>query len=59
VERSFRGGLFAKLGYSYGTSKNTVPEPGTFILLGSGLLGSGMLKYYPAALRRRLLNRRK
>src|SRR2546428_544105 len=24
VERSFRGGLFAKLGYSYGTSKNTV-----------------------------------
>jgi len=40
-------------------SKNTVPEPGTFILRGSGLLGSGMLKYYPAALRRRLLNRRK
>jgi hypothetical protein len=38
-------------------SKTTVPEPGTFILLGSGLLGSGMLKYYPAALRRRLLNR--
>jgi len=38
-------------------SKTTVPEPGTFILLGSGLLGSGMLKYYPGALRRRLLNR--
>ena len=38
-------------------SKTTVPEPGTFNLLGSGLLGSGMLKYYPAALRRRLLNR--
>jgi PEP-CTERM motif len=40
-------------------SKTTVPEPGTFILLGSGLLGSGVLKYYPAALRRRLLNRRR
>jgi hypothetical protein len=40
-------------------SKTTVPEQGTFILLGSGLLGSGMLRYYPGALRRRLRNRRK
>jgi hypothetical protein len=28
LERAFRGGLFAKLGYSYGTSKNTV-DPGS------------------------------
>ena len=33
----------------------SVPEPGTFILLGSGLFGSGALKLSAGSLRRRLL----
>lgn len=32
-----------------------VPEPGTFLMLGSGLLGSGALKLSAGSLRRRLL----
>ncbi|PYX68026.1 MAG: hypothetical protein DMG78_26360 [Acidobacteria bacterium] len=38
-------------------STTTVPEPGTFILFGSGLLGSGVLKYSAGAFGRRLLRR--
>ena len=34
-----------------------VPEPGTLLLLGSGLLGSGALKLSAGSLRRRLLKR--
>jgi hypothetical protein len=34
----------------------SVPEPGTFILLGSGLFGSGALKLSAGSLRWRLLN---
>lgn len=34
-----------------------VPEPGTFLLLGSGLFGSGALKLSAGSLRRRLLKR--
>jgi hypothetical protein len=33
----------------------SIPEPGTFILLGSGLFGSGALKLSAGSLRRRLL----
>ena len=33
----------------------SVPEPGTFLLLGSGLFGSGALKLSAGSLRRRLL----
>jgi hypothetical protein len=36
---------------------STVPEPGTFILFGSGLLGSGVLKYSAGAFGRRLFRR--
>ena len=38
-----------------GTS--VVPEPGTFILLASGLFGSGVLKFSAGSFRRRLLKR--
>jgi hypothetical protein len=50
----------------YGTSdsitlstvgNHTVPEPGTFVLLGSGLLGSGALRLSAGSLGRRLLKR--
>ncbi|MHB8216891.1 MAG: hypothetical protein ACYDDS_12515 [Candidatus Sulfotelmatobacter sp.] len=34
-----------------------IPEPGTFLLLGSGLLGSGALNFSAGSLRRRLLRR--
>ena len=34
-----------------------VPEPGTFLMLGSGLLGSGALKLSAVSLRRRLFKR--
>ena len=37
-------------------STTAIPEPGTFILLGSGLLGSGALKLSAGSLRRRWLN---
>ena len=36
---------------------SSVPEPGTFILLASGLFGSGTLKLSAGSLRRRLLKR--
>jgi len=36
---------------------SSVPEPGTFILLASGLFGSGALKVSAGSLRRRLLRR--
>jgi hypothetical protein len=42
---------------SMSMSKSTVPEPGTFILFGSGLLGSGVLRYSAGSFRRRLLRR--
>jgi hypothetical protein len=49
----------------YGTSDSitlsvggtSVPEPGTFVLLGSGLLGSGALRLSAGSLGRRLLKR--
>jgi PEP-CTERM motif len=34
-----------------------IPEPGTFLLLGSGLLGSGALRLSASSLRRRLFKR--
>ena len=36
---------------------STVPEPGTFLLLGSGLLGSGALNFSSGSLRRLLFRR--
>ena len=36
-------------------STSSIPEPGTFLLLGSGLFGSGALKLSAGSLRRRLL----
>jgi len=38
-------------------SVSSVPEPGTFILLGSGLLGTGALRLSAGSLGRRLLKR--
>ena len=42
---------------SLSTSSTAVPEPGTFVLLGSGLLGSGVLRYSAGSLGRRFLKR--
>jgi PEP-CTERM motif len=39
------------------SAHSTVPEPGTFILLGSGLFGSGAWKLSASSLRRRLFKR--
>jgi PEP-CTERM motif len=38
-------------------STTAIPEPGTFVLLASGLFGSGALKVSASSLRRRLLTR--
>ena len=38
-------------------ARSTVPEPGTFVLLGSGLFGSGALKLSAGRLRRRFFKR--
>ncbi|MDQ1390443.1 MAG: hypothetical protein QOF56_3897 [Acidobacteriaceae bacterium] len=48
-------GASDSIGLSQGTT--AVPEPGTLLLLGSGLLGSGALKLSTGSLRRRLLRR--
>ena len=42
---------------SLSTGSTAVPEPGTFVLLGSGLLGSGVLRYSAGSFGRRLLKR--
>jgi hypothetical protein len=49
-------GASDSVGLSQGTT--AVPEPGTLLLLGSGLFGSGALKLSAESLRRRLLKRR-
>lgn len=38
-------------------ARSTIPEPGTFVLLGSGIFGSGALKLSAASLRRRFFKR--
>ena len=43
---------------SLSQGSSAVPEPGTFLLLGSGLFGAGALKVSADSLRRRLLKRR-
>jgi len=48
-------GASDSIGLSVGST--AVPEPGTFVLIGSGLLGSGVLRFSAGSLGRRLLKR--